>query len=57
MPNWVLDVSLREDDSRVCHRTTARNLVSGDRSHQTSLRGRRKKTAWKDNYMLWIIAC
>ena len=57
MPYWVLDVSFREDDSRVRHRTAARNLVAGDRSHQNSLRGRRKKTAWNDDYMLWIIAC
>ena len=33
MPYWVLDVSFREDDSRVRHRTAARNLVAGDRSH------------------------
>ena len=57
MPYWVLDVSFREDDSRVRHRTAARNLVAGDRSHQTSLRSRRKKTAWNDEYMLRIIAC
>src|SRR5690242_11947440 len=51
--HWVLDVTFREDDSRVRHRTAARNLallrkialnlVAGDRSSQTSLRGRRKK--------------
>jgi predicted transposase YbfD/YdcC len=63
--HWVLDVSFREDDSRVRHRTAARNLallrkialnlVAGDRSSQTSLRGRRKKAAWNDDYMLRII--
>ena len=57
MPYWVLDVSFREDDSRVRHRTAARNLVAGDRSHQTSLHGRRKKTTWNDDRMLRIIAC
>ena len=55
----------KEDDSRVRHRTAARNLallrkialnlVTADRSRQTSLRGRRKKAAWNDDYMLRII--
>jgi predicted transposase YbfD/YdcC len=63
--HWVLDVSFREDDSRVRHRTAARNLallrkiarnlVAADRSSQTSLRGRRNKAAWNDDYMLRII--
>jgi predicted transposase YbfD/YdcC len=63
--HWVLDVSFREDDSRVRHRTAARNLallrkialnlVAADRNRQTSLRGRRKKAAWNDEYMLRII--
>ena len=64
--HWVLDVTFREDDSRVRNRTAARNLallrkialnlIAGDRSSQTSLRGRRKKAAWNDDYMLRIIA-
>jgi predicted transposase YbfD/YdcC len=63
--HWVLDVTFREDDSRVRHRTAARNLallrkialnlVAADRGGQTSLRGRRKKAAWNDDYMLRII--
>ena len=63
--HWVLDVTFREDDSRVRYRTAARNLallrkialnlVAADRSRQTSLRGRRKKAAWNDDYMLRII--
>jgi predicted transposase YbfD/YdcC len=63
--HWVLDVTFREDDSRVRHRTAARNLallrkialnlVAADRGRQTSLRGRRKKAAWNDDYMLQII--
>ena len=63
--HWVLDVTFREDDSRVRHRTAARNLallrkialnlVAADRSSQTGLRGRRKKAAWNDDYMLRII--
>ena len=64
--HWVLDVTFREDDSRVRDRTAARNLallrkialnlVARDRRSRTSLRGRRKKAAWKDAYMLQIIA-
>src|SRR3954467_6152225 len=63
--HWVLDVTFREDDSRVRDRTAARNLallrkialnlVSADRNSQISLRGRRKKAAWNDDYMLRII--
>src|SRR5918998_2195164 len=62
----VLDLTFREDGSRVRDRTAARNLallrkialnlVARDRSSQTSLRGRRKKAAWDDGYMLQIIA-
>jgi predicted transposase YbfD/YdcC len=64
--HWVLDVTFREDDSRVRDRTAARNLallrkiarnlVARDRRSRTSLRGRRKKAAWNDAYMLQIIA-
>ena len=64
--HWVLDVTFREDDSRVRDRTAARNLallrkialnlVATDRSGRTSLRGRRKKAAWNGAYMLQIIA-
>src|SRR5215213_3950434 len=35
---------------------TGNNLVAGDRGSQTSFRGRRKKAAWNDDYMLQIIA-
>ena len=64
--HWVLDVTFREDDSRVRNRTAARNfalvhkialnLVARDKSSQVSLRGRRKKAAWNNGYMLQIIA-
>lgn len=63
--HWVLDVTFREDDSRVRDRTAARNLallrkialnlVARDRDSRASLRGRRKKAAWNDGYMLQII--
>ena len=64
-PHRVLDVTFREDDSRVRDRTAARNLallrkialnlVARNRSGRASLRGRRKKAAWNDAYMLQII--
>jgi len=60
--HWVLDVTFREDDSRVRDRTAARNLallrkialniVGRDRTSKTSVRSRRKKAAWNDAYML-----
>ena len=63
--HWVLDLTFREDDSRVRDRTAARNLallrkialnlVARDRSSRTSLRRRRKKAAWNNDYMLRII--
>ena len=62
---WVLDVTFREDDSRVRDRTAARNLallrkialnlVTRDRRSRASRRGRRKMAAWNDDYMLQII--
>ena len=63
--HWVLDVTFREDDSRVRDRTAARNLallrkialniVSQDRTTKASLRGKRKKAAWNDAYMLKLL--
>ena len=53
--HWVLDVTFREDDSRVRDRTAARNLVTRDRHGRASQRGRRKMAAWNDDYMLQII--
>ena len=64
--HWVLDVTFREDDSRVRDRTAARNLAllrkialnlaARDRDSRASLRGRRKRAAWDDDYMLQLIA-
>ena len=64
--HWVLDVTFREDDSRVRDRTAARNLallrkialnlVARDRRSRASRRGRRKMAAWNDDYMLRLIA-
>ena len=64
--HWVLDVTFREDDSRVRNRRAARNLallrriavnlVGRDRSAKASVRARRKKAAWNDDYMLQLLA-
>jgi predicted transposase YbfD/YdcC len=64
--HWVLDVTFREDDSRVRDRTAARNLallrkialniVGRDRTSKASVRARRKKAAWNDSYMLKLLA-
>jgi len=63
--HWVLDVTFREDDSRVRDRTAARNLailrkiainlISRDRTPRISIRGRRKQAAWNDDYMLSLL--
>jgi len=63
--HWVLDVTFREDDSRVRDRRAARNLavlrriainlVGRDRSAKASVRARRKKAAWNDDYMLQLL--
>ena len=63
--HWVLDVTFREDDSRVRDPTAARNfallrkmalnLVSQDRTTKASLRAKRKKAAWNDAYMQQLL--
>ena len=63
--HWVLDVTFREHDSRVRDRRAARNLavlrkiainlVGRDRSAKASVRARRKKAAWNDDYMLQLL--
>ena len=64
--HWVLDVTFREDDSRVRDRRAARNLallrkialnlVGRDRSTKASMRAKRKKAAWNDDYMFQLLA-
>ena len=64
--HWVLDVTFREDDSRVRDRTAARNLailrkiainlMGRDRTPRISMRARRKQAAWNDEYMLALLA-
>lgn len=63
--HWVLDVTFREDDSRMRNPTAVRNfallrkiainLVNQDRSTKASLRGKRKKAAWDNDYMLQLL--
>ena len=63
--HWVLDVTFREDDSRVRDSTAARNFallrkmalnrVGQDRSTKASLRAKRKKAAWDDGYMQQLL--
>lgn len=63
--HWVLDVTFREDESRVRNRIAARNLavlrkialnlISRDQASKTSKRGRRKQAAWNDSYMLQLL--
>jgi predicted transposase YbfD/YdcC len=63
--HWVLDVTFREDDSRVRDQRAARNfavlrkialnLVGRDRSAKASVRAKRKKAAWNDRYMLQLL--
>lgn len=64
--HWVLDVTFREDDSRVRDRIAARNLailrkiainlMSRDRTARVSRRARRKQAAWNDDYMWSLLA-
>jgi len=64
--HWILDVTFREDDSRVRDRTEARNLailrkiainlMSRYRSPRISMRARRKQAAWNDEYMMSLLA-
>jgi hypothetical protein len=64
--HWILDVTFREDDSRVRDRTAARNLavlrkiainlIGRDRTSRISMRARRKQAAWNDEYMLSLLA-
>src|SRR3954447_8088493 len=62
----VLDVTFREDDSRVLDRIATRNLailrkiainlMGRYRSPRISMRARRKQAAWNDEYMMSLLA-
>ena len=63
--HWVLDVTFREDDSRIRDPTAVRNfallrkialnLVGQDRSTKASLHAKRKRAAWDNNYMRQLL--
>jgi predicted transposase YbfD/YdcC len=59
--HWVLDVTFREDDSRIREQVSTRifaqlrkmalNIVKRDKSSKISLRARRKSAGWDNSYM------
>ena len=63
--HWVLDVVFNEDKARnrkdhsaanmTMIRHMAVNIVKNDKSSKTSIRGRRLKAGWDDNYLLKLI--
>ena len=62
--HWVLDMDFGEDRSRVRERTAARNLAVLRRialdllranTMKGSLKGKRKKAAWDDDYMAKLL--
>jgi predicted transposase YbfD/YdcC len=63
---WILDVTFREDASRVRERNAVRNLAllrkialnlaRADTSLKASLRGKRKYAGWDDAFMATLIA-
>ena len=64
--HWVLDLSLREDQSRVraghyaenlaIVRHMSLNLLRKDRTSKTSIKARRKQAGWDNEYLLTILA-
>jgi predicted transposase YbfD/YdcC len=63
--HWVLDIAFREDDSRIRKgngaenfavlRHIALNLLKRETSAKRSLKGKRKKAAWDEQYLLKIL--
>ncbi len=64
--HWVLDLSFREDESRVrtgnasenlaIIRHMALNLLRKDRTSKTSIKARRKLADWENDYLLSILS-
>ena len=64
--HWVLDISFREDDSRVREgsaaenlaviRHMALNLLKQDRTIKAWIKGKRKKAGWDNDYLLAVIS-
>lgn len=63
--HWVLDVTFGEDDSRIRKnnapenlaviRHIALNLLKQDKNSKCSLKGKRNKAGWDDNYLLQLL--
>ena len=63
--HWVLDVTFREDDSRVRKgnaaqnmavlRHMALNLLKQEQSTKRSLRGKRLKAGWDERYLARVL--
>jgi DNA-binding response OmpR family regulator len=63
--HWVLDITFREDDSRIRKgngaenfavlRHIALNLLRRETSAKRSLKGKRKKAAWDEQYLLKVL--
>ena len=63
--HWVLDVDFKEDDSRIRKdnapenlaviRHIALNLLNQDKSSKGSIKGKRKKAGWDDDYLLHLL--
>ena len=63
--HWVLDIAFREDDSRIRKdngaenfavlRQIALNLLRQETTSKGSLKGRRKKAGWDNNYLLKVL--
>jgi predicted transposase YbfD/YdcC len=64
--HWVLDIAFREDDCRIRKgngaenfavlRHIALNLLRRETSAKRSLKGKRKKAAWDEQYLLKVLA-
>ena len=63
--HWVLDVVFREDDDRnrsgfaqnnlAAIRRLALNLLKQETKHKGSLKGKRKRAGWNDDYLLTVL--
>ena len=63
--HWVLDIAFREDDSRVregngAHnfavlRHIALNQLRRERTPKISIRGKRKKAGWDNQFLLKVL--
>jgi predicted transposase YbfD/YdcC len=63
--HWVLDITFREDDCRIRRgngaenfavlRHIALNLLKREKSAKRSIKAKRKKAAWDDDYLLMVL--